>query len=557
MSNKQNDKSIAKGIVVQGSILAIAGLIVRAIGLIRRIPLQNIIGDAGNGFYSAAYEVYSIILLLSSYSLPLAVSRLVAARVEKGQYRNANKIFKGALCFALISGGLACFFVFIFADFLAGTVMMQPKSAVAMRVLAPTLLIVAIMGVFRGYFQGLGTMTHTAISQIVEQIVLVAVSLVGAYILFNVGSKYGNVMMDYDYAPSLGAAGATIGCGVGALFGLLYLLFIYFVNRNSMRFKCINDSTKKQENLVVILRLILLTIIPVILSTVVYNISNVIDQSVYNHYMESTGGGSIMTINWGVYSGKYKVLVNLPIALANAMCSAIVPSLAASISRNDHVHARMKMATAIRVTMIVTIPSAVGLAVLGKPIVDMLFSGEIDLAAKMLLFGSLSIIFYALSTLGNGILQGIGKLYIPVINSCISLVVHLLSLFVMLYFMKCDIFAVVLSNLIFSVVMCVLNHYAIYKVIGYRQEIKRTFIVPIIASLIMGLITFGSYKLFALFMKTSIACILSIVIAIVAYVILLILLKGLKKSDYQMIPGGPRIYSLLCKLGIYHNKRER
>ena len=429
----ERTKKIRNGIVMQGSILAAAGLIARAIGIIRRIPLTNIIGDAGNGFYSAAYEIYAIILLLSSYSLPLAVSKMVAARVSRGQYRNAKKIFKASLLFSIVSGGTACLFVFIFADFLAGTVMSQPMSATALKVLAPTLLIVAVMGVFRGYFQGLGTMTPTAISQIVEQIFLVIFSLIFADIAFGRGQLYDNLMMSENYAPAQGAAGATLGCGIGALAGLLFLLMVYYVFRNNMHKAEQKDATRVNEDYAAIFRVLLLTIVPVILSSVAYNLCGVLDQSIFNHYMTGQGLGAQQTDIWGVYSGKYKVLTNLPIALASAMCSAIVPSLSGSFANNDIAGARSKVATAIRATMMVTIPSAVGLAVLGTPIVDMLFSGEVDLAGQMLLFGTLSIVFYALSTLGNGILQGIGKMYVPIINAAISLIVHLLSLWVMLY----------------------------------------------------------------------------------------------------------------------------
>ena len=168
MSKKKQTKSIAGSILLQGGILAIAGIIARAIGLIRRIPLTNIIGDMGNGYYANAYEIYSIVLLLSSYSLPVAISRLVASRTERGQIKNTQKYFKGALLFALISGGLSCGLVMAFADTLATVVMGEPKSAMALRVLAPTLLIFAVMGAFRGYFQGKGTMVVTAISQIIE-----------------------------------------------------------------------------------------------------------------------------------------------------------------------------------------------------------------------------------------------------------------------------------------------------------------------------------------------------------------------------------------------------
>lgn len=546
----ERSKKVRNGIVIQGSILAIAGLIVRAIGIVRRIPLTNIIGDAGNGFYGAAYEIYAIILLLSSYSLPLAVSKMVAARVSRGQYRNAKKIFKASLVFAVVSGGLACLFVLFFADFLAGTVMSEPMSATALRVLAPTLLIVAVMGVFRGYFQGLGTMTPTAISQIVEQIFLVIFSLIFADIAFGRGQLYDNLMMSENYAPAQGAAGATLGCGIGALAGLLFLLMVFFVSRKNMQKAEQKDVTRANEDYISIFRVLLLTIVPVILSSVAYNLCGTLDQSIFNHYMTDLGLGAEQTDIWGVYSGKYKVLINLPIALASAMCSAIVPSLSGSFANNDIAGARSKVAMAIRVTMMVTIPGAVGLSVLGTPIVDMLFTGEVDLAGQMLLFGTLSIVFYALSTLGNGILQGIGKMYIPIINAMISLVIHLLSLWVMLYYMDLGIMSVVFSNIIFSLVMFILNHLAIRKLIGYKQELIKTFIVPLIVSLIMGAISFGVYHLFLLFLPLTTSCIIAIVVAVLVYFAGMVLLKGFRQNELARIPLiGNTLVSILKRIG--------
>lgn len=546
----ERSKKVRNGIVIQGSILAIAGLIVRAIGIVRRIPLTNIIGDAGNGFYGAAYEIYAIILLLSSYSLPLAVSKMVAARVSRGQYRNAKKIFKASLVFAVVSGGLACLFVLFFADFLAGTVMSEPMSATALRVLAPTLLIVAVMGVFRGYFQGLGTMTPTAISQIVEQIFLVIFSLIFADIAFGRGQLYDNLMMSENYAPAQGAAGATLGCGIGALAGLLFLLMVFFVSRKNMQKAEQKDVTRANEDYISIFRVLLLTIVPVILSSVAYNLCGTLDQSIFNHYMTDLGLGAEQTDIWGVYSGKYKVLINLPIALASAMCSAIVPSLSGSFANNDIAGARSKVAMAIRVTMMVTIPGAVGLSVLGTPIVDMLFTGEVDLAGQMLLFGTLSIVFYALSTLGNGILQGIGKMYIPIINAMISLVIHLLSLWVMLYYMDLGIMSVVFSNIIFSLVMFILNHLAIRRLIGYKQELIKTFIVPLIVSLIMGAISFGVYHLFLLFLPLTTSCIIAIVVAVLVYFAGMVLLKGFRENELARIPLiGNTLVSILKRIG--------
>ncbi len=532
----EKNKKIRNGIIMQGSILAIAGLIARAIGIIRRIPLTNIIGDAGNGYYSVAYEVYSIILLLSSYSLPLAVSKLVAARVSRGQYKNADRILKGALLFSVISGGLACSFVLIFADWLAGAVMGQPMSAIGLRFLAPTLLIVAIMGVFRGYFQGLNSMTPTAISQIVEQIFLVIFSLLFADMFFSKGASYSELMLNDQYGPAWGAAGATIGCGIGALAGLFFLVGIFLLANQNRKKKLRKDLTKVQESYSGVIRIILLTIIPVILSTVVYNLCGIIDQGIYNHHMNSLGLEELKTINWGIYSGKYKVLINLPIALASAMCSALVPSLTANISNQNKQAARDKIASAIRVTMLVTIPCAVGLSILGKPIISMLWPDDNSLAAKMLLFGTLSIVFYALSTLGNGILQGINKLHVPIINALIALALHLVIYFIMLKGMDLDIFAVIYANIFFSLIMCLLNHLAIYRYIGYHQEFKRTFFLPIVCSALMGAICFGAYHFIRLFAPDNISCIIAIIIAAIVYFIAMILLKGCSKSELSAIP---------------------
>lgn len=175
LMRKKESKS--SNFIVQGGILAVAGIISRIIGLLYRIPLQKTIGDSGMGYYSAAFQIYSIMLIISSYSLPVAVSKLMAARLARGQYKNAGKLFQVSLLFACITGGATMLIVLFGADVMACNIMSLPRSAIALRVLAPTLLVVALMGVMRGYFQGTGTMLPTANSQLVEQIVNAIVSV--------------------------------------------------------------------------------------------------------------------------------------------------------------------------------------------------------------------------------------------------------------------------------------------------------------------------------------------------------------------------------------------
>lgn len=542
-SRKKNSGS---SFIVQGGILAVAGIIARILGMIKRIPLTNIIGDVGNGYYGIAYEVYNIVLLISSYSLPLAVSKLVSVRVSRGEYRNANRVFRMAMLFAFLTGGIACILVLTGGDFLAGTVMLEPMSAMALRVLGPTLFLVAIMGVMRGYYQGLGTMMPTAVSQVVEQICLVIVSLLSASVLFKYGTKVGALLHNENFAPAYGAAGGAMGTVAGALVGLLFLMLIYKAYYPKFRRQMKREQPHAQESSRQLLRLLVMTIVPVLLSTAVYNVSTVIDQYIYGHVMVAQGLGDIKTYNWGVFSGKYRVLVNIPIAFANAMCSSIVPSLTPLIEAGEISKARAKVGQGIRFTMFIAIPCAVGLGVLAKPIISTLFRGEITLAAQMMWMGSISVIFYGLSTLSNGILQAINKMHVPVRNALIALVIHVAALYVMLEFLHMQIFGVVAASVLFAMIMCILNSLSIRKYIRYRQEMNKTFLIPAAASLIMGAVCFFAQWGLQKVVGVRISTVLAILLGAVVYLFLLIVMRGISEKELRSFPGG-KVLVRICR----------
>ena len=529
--------------IVQGGILAAAGILSRIIGIARRFPMEHIIGDVGNGYYSAAYEVYAMMLIISCYSLPLAVSKVVSAKIGKRQYRNANRAFQCAMAFAVAAGGLTFLIVEVFGDILATDFMLEPMSAMALKVLGPALLIVSIMGVFRGYFQGLGTMMPTAVSQIIEQIFVLIASIAGAYVLYHRGEKVGALLHNENYAPSYGAAGASLGPVVGSLIGLIFLLLVYFSYRGRFKAQVKRDTSGTVDSYSTIFRLIVLTILPVLLSTTVYNISNVIDIRIYNSVMIQKGMEDVKAYNWGVYSGKYRVLVNVPIALANAMCSSIVPVLTGLIVREEYRQAKEKISQAMRFTMIVAIPSTIGMSVLARPIITMLFRGEIDLAVSLLHVGSISIIFYTMSTLTNGVLQGINKMKIPVRNACIAALE-----------MDMGIQAVVYANILFAVIVCILNHLAIRKYIHYRQEFIRTFAIPLASSAIMGVVVGLIYWLLSKALSgmgkalsSFLIVMICIVIGAVVYFMAMLFLKGITKDDLMKMPGGRTVYTIAAK----------
>lgn len=549
MSTKSKSES---NFLVQGSILAIASIISRIIGFLYRIPLTNIIGDSGNGYYSTAMEVYSILLLISSYSLPLAVSKLVSTRMAKGQRKNAYRIFKGALFFAAISGTIAALIVYFGADIIT-SVLNKPLSIFALQVLAPTLLVVAVLGVIRGFFQGMGTMMPSAVSQLIEQVVNAVVSIWAAYMLYQYGVKIGAVLGNSStYAEAYGAAGGTIGTGAGAIAALLFVLFVFFIYRPVFGKMMEKDPGRKTESYRTVFYVLFMTIVPVLLSTTIYNISTILDMGIFNHIAE-TQGYKEETYNamWGIYSGKYKTLVNVPIALASSMAASSVPSLSTAFAARDIPQVKRKVAHTIRFTMVITIPCAVGMGVLASPIMQLLFHDSRELPAQIMQIGAVSIVFYALSTLSNGILQGISRMKVPVKNAAITLVLHIGVLIALMLGLDWNIYAVVWANTFFSFLMCILNAAAIRKYLRYRQEIVRTFIIPGISAGVMGAAVYGVYTLMMQTIKRNdVATITAIVIGVCVYGVLLLLLKGLREDELRSFPKGNTLVKLAKKLHL-------
>lgn len=547
-----NGKKRKNNFIIQGGILAIASLLSRIIGLLYRIPLTNIIGDEGNGIYASAYNVYNIILLLSSYSLPLAVSKLVSVRMGKKEYKNAQRIYHGALMFAIAVGFLAALIAFFGAGYLTDNLLKSPMSMLSLQILAPAVFLVAVMGVMRGYFQGVGSTVPTAVSQILEQIFNAVISIVAAYFLFEHGEKVAALLRQPSYAAAYGAAGGTLGTSAGALIGLLFLIFVMQVYKPILRRQSRRDRNRRTESWSSVYSALFLTIVPVLLSTTIYNISSIVDQGVFNHIM-AFQGYTTKAYNslYGIYSMKYKVLSNVPIALASAMAASSVPSVSAAFAAGNKPLVRSKIYSAIRVTMVISIPCAVGMGILASPILTMLLHDSTPLAANLLRIGSISIVFYALSTLTNGVLQGINRMRAPVIHAAIALVLHVAVFIILILGFQLNIYAMVYADVFFAVIMCLLNNFSIRKHIGYRQEYVKTFLIPLIGAVAMGIVVWGSYTgIHKLSGSNTIATLVSITLGILVYFVVFLLLKGMDREELEAMPLGRTLARIAVKLHL-------
>lgn len=549
MESKNTQAKHNNDFLVQGSILAIAGVLVRVLGLFKRIPLPYIIGDVGNSYYSAAYDIFQLFWIISAYGIPVALSKLVSQKVSKGEYRNADKIFKCTLTFAVVIGTISTLIVFIFSNNLA-SLFREPMSYLAVKAIAPTIVIVCILSVFRGYYQGMGTMIPTALSQLFEQIGTVFVGILAAYLLTGYGTKVGLLLHNENYKYAYGATGAVLGCVAGSLLALVFILLLYRNNRKAIRRNIYRDPANKLDSTAAIYKAIFLTIIPVVISSSVTTISNLCDHYLHNLIMDVRGLGDIKTANWGIYTGKYMVLVSVVLALASAMGAATVPTLSGHIKRKEIDIAASKSSSVIRITMLVAIPAAAGLVALAPSVMYLLFSTTNEIAPNLLRIGGIGIILFSLSSITSYILQGINHLYIPIKHALIALLVHLVLMSSLLYFTDMKIYAVALSNNVFALIMCVLNMKSIAECLKYRQNMLKTFGYPFISSAVMGLVIFLLDKLLCKNGFSRVKILISVFVGIVVYFGCMIGTKSIGKDELVKMPGGTRLYGLLKKLRI-------
>ncbi len=549
----QNDDFIA-----QGAILAAATVLTKVIGVVYRIPLANILGDAGNGFYGYAYQIYAMALMVSSLSLPTAVSKLVSAKMAVGQKRNALRVFACSMVFAVVVGLAVTAAIFFGADAISVYAMKSPLSVYALKMLAPGLFIVAIMAVIRGYFQGLGSMMPTAVSQIIEQLIRAVISIVGASIFVDLGTSAGEKAGEELLGPAYGAAGATLGTVLGALIALFFLFFVLWAYKGTMRRQYRTDRSRKQESYSHILKVLVFTAVPILFSTAIYNINQILDLTIFNHIMEAQGyvEEEYMALQ-GIYSGKYDTLVNVPLSIPTALCASVVPSLTAAVANGSKKLVHDKIDQTLRLTMVITIPCGVGFLVLASPLMVLLYNDASKTPAYLLMLGSVVVVLYAWASILNSILHGLNYISSPAKNAAIALGIHLVAFVIMMTVFKMNVYALAAGNIVFSMCMCWLDQRKVHKVCGFKLNIGDTFVKPLIASAVMGVVALLVYLgLNAVIGGRWFPVCAAILAAIPVYVVVVLKIGALSEDDILALPMGVRLLRYCRKLHLMPQNQE-
>ncbi len=534
-------------LVKNASILMVALIIARIIGLLYRRPLGQILGTVGLGYYGYATNLYTILLLISSFSIPTALSKIVSEKIAKKEYKNAQKTFRAALIYAVIAGGvfgLICYF--------GGGVLLpanQANAIPALKVLAPTVFLSAILGVLRGYFQAHKNMTPTSVSQVIEQIFNAGVSIIAAILLIKALAPSGGT----DKAIA-GAAGGTLGTGAGVLAGLLFMLFVYYINRKTIKRRVISDTSAQEDSYGDIIKVILLVMTPIIATSFINNASTYLDGYIYSALQGIHGIDSdVISSAYGEYSNYYLPLINIPLALAAASVSAMMPEISSSFALGRVKEVNRHALTTIRLTMFICIPSTIGLTVLSEPIMYALFPASTSLSVKLLLTGSLYVIFAGLSTITGGALQAIGRQKDAMINAGISLLANLIfQVIILLVCPKLDIYSVMIANILFAVICCAANDISLKKYTGFRNEFNLTYAKPLLASAVMAVASFASYYgLRAVMHMVYIPLAISIILSILVYLIMYVVFTHTTEEEMLRFPMGSKFVRILKIIKVY------
>lgn len=538
--------------ILQAGILAAAGIVSRIIGLLYRSPLHSVIGKRGLGYYSSAYNYYTIILLISSYSIPAAISKVIAQKLGVGEYKNAHRLFRGALVYVLIIGAIASSFLYFGAG-----LFVSEEAIPVLRTFAPTIFIYGILGVLRGYFQAHKTMIPTSVSQILEQIANALVSIGGAYLLIR--HAFGTLEMPTEELLVTkrgiqGAVGSAIGTGAGVATALIFMALVYWLNKKELDKRIASDVHEKIDSYAEITKVIIFVVTPFILNTAICNLSATVNNVLYTKLLPTLREVATDYVydGWGLFNGQATTISNIPIAFATAMAAAMIPTVAQLIAKDDKESAKGKIGLAVKSTMLISIPCAVGIFALAEPITYLLFPSNSPedniLSGRFLMALSLSVIFYAYSTLNSQILQGLGKVNIPIVNAGIALIVQTVLGYLLLFKTGLDLYSIALANTVYAGMMCMLNQRAVHKAIGYKQEMLNTFVRPAIAAALMGGIARAAYALMLLLIKSPrIALLPAIGVGVVSYFILLIVVQGVTESELRALPKGYLLVKLAKK----------
>ena len=543
---KGKANSFMKNVVM----LIFSQLLIKVLGLVYKLVITNIegFGDTGLGYYSAGYQIYALLLTLSSIGIPSVISKLVSERIAIGDTKGAQRIFKVAFKFFTTIGFILSIGLFLGADFIATNILNVPDVAYVMKVLSPAIVFVAMSAVFRGYFSGQQNMKPTSVSQTLEQFLNCLLSITFVYAC--IGKD-----------PYIMAAAGNLSTTCAIVITFIYLRMYYGRHKLSTRGSI--ESPEKRKTNKELLKTILGISIPITVSSLISVISGVIDTATVSNCIQISLQDANMTKEaleqaamsaTGILS-KVDTLVSFPLAINLAFSTALTPAISEALAIKDKKSASRRLSFSFFASLIIILPCAFGFIALAEPILKMLYPTASD-GANVFMIASVSMILTSLSQTLTGGLYGVNQSKIPAIAAGLGAVIKFILNMILISNPNIGILGAAISSFVYQVIVFFICYNVMNRCVNMHIKFKTHILKPLVSAIGMGLIVFGGYKLFSMAFGNTISTILSILLGAISYCLLILLTKALTKDDIMMIPYGTKIYNILLKLRIYKEEKE-
>ena len=554
---------MSKKSFLQGAaVLALAGVLVRIIGALYRIPLLNFIGAQGVAYYQFAYPVFNLLLTLSTAGIPGAISKMVSERLVHDDDANARRVFAVSLLWLSLVGVVTSLAMWLGSPWISLLVAQDSADLVqpSMIAIAPSLLLVSMLTAFRGYFQGQQRMTPTAVSQVCEQVIKIIPGFFLAVSGFQYGASLpGTPEEQQIFAAMYGAAGASWGVTISEAVALAYLAVTYLLDSGrrsaGTHRKPGQQSTvlRRREGISKLSRELASLALPMIAGAIFLPLSSLADSAIVSLRLKELGfAKNDISLLYSVLTGMVNVLVNVPSVLSLSLSTSLIPAIADSRERGDHAGVERKSRVGMKMAMLVSIPSAVGLAVLAEPILRLLFHRDMTEAlyatgGDLLVVSSISVIFLSVVQSTNGVLQGLGLVRVPMISLAIGAVSKIILNYILIGIPELNIHGAPWGTVVCYALAATINVVWIARATRVRFRLGGMLIRPLLAAGFMGLCAWVLVTYVSPFIGLAGGTVLAIVAAVPAYALVAVVFGVIGKEELAFMPGGGKLAILLTR----------
>ena len=538
INNKPKKEGFMQGVIT----LMFSQVLIKILGLVYTLYLTNRqgFGDKGNGICASGYQIYALLLTISSIGVPSAISKLVSERVAVGDNKGAHRIFKIAFATFAVIGLIGSLLLFFGANVIANQWLQIPDAEMTLVALSPAIFFVTVASVMRGYFNGRQKISVGAKSQTLEQVFKTLLTI----IVVEVVAILSNVSTEWM------AAGANLATTLATFLGFSYLFLYYRSERKEVATEIKNTVNYKYERVSTIIKRILLVSIPITLTAIMSSINKNVDSFTVVRNLRAFMPEDQATALYGILGGKVDTLTSLPLAINVAFATALVPAISAAKARNDNKTITEKTSFSLLVSMLIGLPCTVGMFIFAQPILNLLFPNAND-GALILQISALTIIFTILDQTINGALQGFGKLIIPTISLATGVFVKFIFNITLIKIPSIGVYGAAWGSVACHLVAFCIVFTMLRKNIKLNLTFSKFVIKPVIATAIMGICSYFIYSALKGIIIERLATIIALFVAVVIYTLAIVVLKIFTKDEFKMMPAGDKIIKFLEKIKIY------